>query len=48
MYRRALRDASFILAYSSTLKKETAYSSETLFDFQRTRCHYIPEDRLLY
>jgi hypothetical protein len=32
-------------AYSSTLKTEAIYSSETLVDFQRTTRRYIPEDR---
>jgi hypothetical protein len=32
------------LPYSSTLKMEATYSSETLGDFQQTRRRYIPED----
>jgi hypothetical protein len=34
-------------AYSSTLKIEAAYSSETSVDFQRTARRYILEDRSL-
>jgi hypothetical protein len=33
--------------YSSTLKMEAIYSSETLVDFQRTTRRYIREDSLL-
>jgi hypothetical protein len=36
------------LAYSSTLKMEATYCSETLNDFQRSAQHYIPEDRTLH
>jgi hypothetical protein len=32
-------------AYTSTLKTEATFSSETSFDFQRTTCNYIPEGR---
>jgi hypothetical protein len=32
------------LAYSSALKMEATYSSETLVEFQRTTRRYIPED----
>jgi hypothetical protein len=32
------------LAYSSTLKMEATYPSETLIDSQRITWHYIPED----
>jgi hypothetical protein len=35
-------------AYSSTLKIEATYSSDTLVDFQRTARDYIPEDRTLH
>jgi hypothetical protein len=35
------------LAYSSTLKMEATYSSETSVDFRRTTWRYIPEDRTL-
>jgi hypothetical protein len=37
----------FFLAYSSTLKMEATYSSETSVDFQRTTERYIPEDGLI-
>jgi hypothetical protein len=33
------------LAYSSILKMESTYSSETSVDFQRTTRRYVPEDR---
>jgi hypothetical protein len=33
------------LAYSSTLKMEATFSSETSVDFQPTTRRYIPEDR---
>jgi hypothetical protein len=36
------------LAYSSTLKMEATYSSETLVGFQQTTRRYIPEDITLY
>jgi hypothetical protein len=36
------------LAYSSTLKMEATYSSETSFDFERTIRRYIPGERILY
>jgi hypothetical protein len=36
------------LAYSSTLKMEATYSSETLADFQWNTRRYIPGDRILY
>jgi hypothetical protein len=32
------------LAYSSVLKMDTIFSSETSVDFQRITRHYIPED----
>jgi hypothetical protein len=35
-------------AYSSTLKMELIFSSETSVDFQRTTRHYIPENNTLY
>jgi hypothetical protein len=35
-------------AYSSNLKTEATYSSETSVDFQRTIQHYIPEDSNLH
>jgi hypothetical protein len=35
------------LAYSSNRKKKATYSSETLFDFQRTTWRYISEDRII-
>jgi hypothetical protein len=35
------------LSYSSTLKMEGTYSSETSVEFQRTTWHYIPEDRTI-
>jgi hypothetical protein len=35
-------------AYSSTLKMEATYSSETLVDFQRTTQCHIPEDITLH
>jgi hypothetical protein len=38
-----LLDASF-LSYSSTLKMEVTYCSETLVNFQRTTHRYIPDD----
>jgi hypothetical protein len=37
----------FLLAYSSFLKVQAKYSSETSVDFQRTTRHYILEDRIL-
>jgi hypothetical protein len=47
----ALLATSFMLnsclAYSSTLKMEPTYSSETLVDFQRAARRYVPEDRTL-
>jgi hypothetical protein len=36
------------LAYSSTLKMEITYSSETSISFQRTVRRYIQEDRNIY
>jgi hypothetical protein len=33
------------LAYSSTMKMEETFSSETLVDFQRTTGHYVLEGR---
>jgi hypothetical protein len=36
------------LVYSSTLKMETIYSFEMLFDFQQTTWHYIPENSTLH
>jgi hypothetical protein len=36
------------LDYSSTLKMEGIYTSETSFDFQRTTRRYILEDRNLH
>jgi hypothetical protein len=33
------------VAYSSALKMEAKWSSETLVDFQQTTLRYIPEDR---
>jgi hypothetical protein len=36
------------LAYSSTLKMETTYSSETSFDFQRTTPHYMPKECIIH
>jgi hypothetical protein len=33
------------LAYSSTLKMEATFSSETEVDFQRTTQRYIPENK---
>jgi hypothetical protein len=36
------------LAYSSTLKMEATYSSETSADFQRTTLLYIPNARILH
>jgi hypothetical protein len=36
------------LAYSSALKLEATWFSETLVEFQRTTCRYIPEDRILH
>jgi hypothetical protein len=33
------------LVYSSALKKEVTYSSETLGGFLRTACHYVAEYR---
>jgi hypothetical protein len=38
----------FFSAYSSTLKMEAIYSSETLVDFQRTTGGYIPEYSTLH
>jgi hypothetical protein len=35
-------------AYSSVLKTEAIYLSETSVDFQRTTRHYIPEDTTLH
>jgi hypothetical protein len=35
------------LAYSSTMKMEEIYSSETLVDFQRSTRHCIPENGTL-
>jgi hypothetical protein len=35
------------LAYFSTLKMETIFSSEASVDFQQNIRHYIPEDRTL-
>jgi hypothetical protein len=35
-------------AYSSTLKMEAVYYSETSVDFQRTTRRYIPEDGTLH
>jgi hypothetical protein len=35
------------LAYSSTMKMEATYSSETSVDFQRTKRRYIPEDKTI-
>jgi hypothetical protein len=35
-------------AYSSTLKMEATYSSETSVDFQWTTLRYVPEDRTLH
>jgi hypothetical protein len=48
----ALRSARYLmlvsyLAYSSTLKMETKYSSETSVDFQLTTRSYMPEERTL-
>jgi hypothetical protein len=37
---------AFLLVYSSTLKMEATYSSETTVGFQRTIRRYIPEDRI--
>jgi hypothetical protein len=36
------------LAYSSTLKTEATFSSETSADFQWTSWRYIPEDRTIH
>jgi hypothetical protein len=36
------------LVYSSTLKMEATFSSETSVDFQRTTRHYIPEESTLH
>jgi hypothetical protein len=36
------------LAYSSILKMETIFSSETSVHFQRTTRRYVPEDRTLH
>jgi hypothetical protein len=36
------------LAYSTTLKMEAIYSSETSVDFQQTTRRYIPEDRTIH
>jgi hypothetical protein len=38
----------YCLVYSSTLKMEAIYSSETSVDSQRTEGRYIPEDRTLH
>jgi hypothetical protein len=47
----ALLPTCFILvscfAYSSTLKMEMMWPSETLVDFLQTTWHYCPEDRTL-
>jgi hypothetical protein len=40
--------AGFCVAYSSTLKMEATYSSETSVDFQRTIRRYITEDRTVH
>jgi hypothetical protein len=34
------------LSYSSILKMEVIFSSETSYDFQRTAWHNIPEDTI--
>jgi hypothetical protein len=34
--------------YSSTLKMEVTFSSETAVDFQKTARHFIPEDMTLF
>jgi hypothetical protein len=44
---RRLPSASY-WAYSSGLKMEATYSSETSVDFQRTMRRYIPEHRILH
>jgi hypothetical protein len=36
------------LAYSSTLKMQAKYSSETLVGSQETTWRYIPEDKIIY
>jgi hypothetical protein len=36
------------LAYSSTLKMELPFSSETLVEFQQTTRRYVSEDRTLH
>jgi hypothetical protein len=36
------------LAYSSTLNMEATCSSETPVDFQRTKWHYIAEEKALH
>jgi hypothetical protein len=41
----AKQDLISCLSYSSTLKMEETYSSETSVVFQRTTRRYIPEDR---
>jgi hypothetical protein len=50
-FRRNMSPASFTLvfclAYSSTLKTEATYSSETSVVFQRNTRRYIPENRTL-
>jgi hypothetical protein len=38
-----LMTSNLCLAYSSNLKMEATYSLETLADFQRNKCHYVPE-----
>jgi hypothetical protein len=38
----------YCLAYSSTLKKEATYSTETLVDFQRTTRRHIPQYRAFH
>jgi hypothetical protein len=40
-----LHASSWFLAYSSTLKTEATYSSETSAEFQRTTWSYIAEDQ---
>jgi hypothetical protein len=35
-------------AYSSTLKMEAICSSETIVDFHRAACRYIPEERIIH
>jgi hypothetical protein len=38
----------YCLAYSSILKKDATWSSETSVDFQWTTYRYVPEDRALH